>query len=150
MTQAEAQSPTEKQARPIVPFLVLPEKEGEKPYLAGCKCKACGAAYLGKRWACGRCSAVENFEEIRFSDHGELHTFSVCYQTAPGIAVPFVAAIVNLPEGTSVRCNIEGVEPEPEKVLPLLGKRVEMFTEKVRTDREGNDIIAFKFRPAKG
>jgi len=27
---------------------------------------------------------------------------------------------------------------------------VEMYTEKVRTDREGNDVIAFKFRPAKG
>lgn len=66
----------------------------------------------------------------------------------PGLPVPFVAAIVDLPEGTSVRCNIEGIEPDPDKLVPLLGKRVEMFTEKVRTDREGNDVIAFKFRPA--
>jgi uncharacterized OB-fold protein len=133
----------------MVPFLVLPEKEGEKPYLAGSKCKSCGAAYVGPRMACGKCLAVDNFEDIKFSGRGELRTFSIVYQTAPGIPVPFVAAIVDLPEGTAVRCNIEGIEPEPEKLLALLGKPVEMFTDKVRTDREGNDVIAFKFRPAK-
>lgn len=150
MTQAEAQAQGEKKPRPIVPFLVLPEKEGDKPYLAGTKCKACGAVYLGPRMVCGKCFAADNFEDIRFSDYGELHTFSIVHQTMPGLPVPFVAAIVDLPEGTAVRCNIEGIEPDPEKLLPLLGKRVEMYTEKVRTDREGNDVIAFKFRPAKG
>jgi len=148
LTEAEAQ--TEKKPRPIVPYLVLPEKEGEKPYLSGSRCKSCGAAYTGPRWACGKCSAVNNMEAIRFSDYGELHTFSIVYQTAPGIQVPFVAAVIDLPEGTSVRANIEGIEPEPEKLVALLGKRVEMYTEKVRTDREGNDVIAFKFRPTKG
>ena len=134
----------------MVPYLVLPEKEGGKAYLSGSKCKACGAAYVGPRMACGKCFAVGNFEDIKFSDRGELRTFSIVYQTAPGIPVPFVAAIVDLPEGTAVRANIEGIEPEPDKLLALLGKPVEMFTEKVRTDREGNDVIAFKFRPAKG
>jgi uncharacterized OB-fold protein len=148
LTQAEVQ--TEKKPRPIVPYLVLPEKEGEKPYLAGSRCKSCGTAYVGRRWSCGKCFAVNNMDEIRLSDHGELYAFSIVYQTAPGIQVPFVAGVVDLPEGTAVRCNIEGIEPDPNKLVPLLGKRVEMYTEKVRTDREGNDVIAFKFRPAKG
>lgn len=139
----------EKKQNPMVPFLRLPEKEGDKAYLWGSKCKACGAAFLGSRIACGKCFAVGQFDEIKFSDRGELRTFSIVYQTAPGIDVPFVAAIVDLPEGTAVRCNIEGIEPEPEKLVPLLGKPVEMFTAKIRSDREGNDIIGFKFRPAK-
>jgi uncharacterized OB-fold protein len=146
----QAEPPAEKGERPIVPFLVLPEKEGEKPYLRGSKCKSCGAVYLGDRLACGKCFAVGDFEEIRFSDYGELHTFTIVHQTMPGLPVPFAAAIVDLPEGTSVRCNIGGIEPDPDKLVPLLGKRVEMFTEKVREDREGNDVIAFKFRPAQG
>jgi len=149
LTQAEAQVQAESKPRPIVPYLVLPEKEGGKAYLSGSRCKSCGAAYLGPRTVCGKCLATGSFENIKFSDYGELHTFSIVYQTAPGIQVPFVAAIVDLPEGTSVRCNIEGIEPDPEKLVPLLGKRVEMYTEKIRTDREGNDVIAFKFRPAK-
>jgi len=62
--------------------------------------------------------------------------------------VPFIAAIVDMPEGTAVRANIGGVDPEGEKVAALLGKKLEMYTEKVRTDQEGNDVIVFKFRPA--
>jgi uncharacterized OB-fold protein len=150
LTQAEAQVQEEKKPRPIVPYLVLPEKEGEKPYLSGSRCKSCGAVYVGRRLACGKCLAAGDFQDIKFSGKGTLFTFSIVYQTAPGIAVPFVAGVVDLEEGTGVRCNIEGIEPEPEKLLALLGKPVEMFTEKVRTDREGNDVIAFKFRPAKG
>ncbi len=147
MAEAETET-TEKQAKPMVPYLRLPADEGGKACLTGSKCKSCGAVYLGDRMACGKCFAVGEFDPIEFSDHGELHSFTIVYQTAPGLPVPFVAAIVSLPEGTAVRANIEGIDPDPEKLVPLLGKKVEMFTEKVREDREGNDVIAFKFRPA--
>jgi uncharacterized OB-fold protein len=138
----------EKKANPIVPHLQLPEAAGQKAYISGVKCKSCGAAYVGTRMACSKCFAVDDFEELRFSGQGTLRAFTIVYQTAPGIEVPFIAAIVDLPEGTAVRCNIGGVEPDGEKVAALLGKKLEMYTEKVRTDQEGNDVIAFKFRPA--
>ena len=64
---------------------------------------------------------------------------------APGVPTPYVAAIVDLPEGVSVRCNIAGVEPDPSKLK--FGMPVQMVTEKIRTDREGNDVIAFSFKP---
>ena len=138
--------PAEKQEIPILPFLRLPA--GEKPYLAGNKCRQCGAVYLDERMACSRCLSTEAMEEVRLSDRGGLHVFSIVHQSAPGIPVPYVAAIVDLPEGVSVRCNIEGVEPDPAQLT--FGMAVEMFTEKVHTDREGNDVIAFKYRPVPG
>lgn len=147
MAESETQT-AEKKQMPILPFLRLPEEPGDKPYLCGSKCKQCGAVYLGSRIACSRCLSTEPMEEIRLSDRGELHVFSIVHQSAPGIPVPYVAAIVDLPEGVSVRCNIEGVEPDPKNLK--FGMPVEMFTQKVHTDREGNDIIAFKFRPAGG
>jgi hypothetical protein len=149
LTQASETEAKEKQQKPIVPYLRLPESPGEKPHLWGSRCKTCGAAYLGPRMACARCFAVGDLEEIKFGDQGTLKTFSIVYQSAPGIEVPFIAAIVELPEGTAVRCNLGGIEPDPEKLVPLLGKKVEMYTEKVREDREGNDVIVFKYRPAK-
>ena len=145
MANADAQT-AEHPAKPILPFLRLPE--GEKPYLAGSKCRECGTTYLGSRMACSKCFSTEPMEEIHLSDKGELHVFSIVHQSAPGIPTPYVAAIVDLPEGVSVRCNIEGVEPDPKNLK--FGMPVEMFTEKVHTDREGNDIIAFKYRPANG
>jgi uncharacterized OB-fold protein len=138
----------EKKQNPIVPHLRLPEAPGEKAYIAGVRCRSCGTAFLGTRMACGKCSALEDFDELRFSDHGTLRAFTIVYQTAPGIDVPFIAAVVDLPEGAAVKCNLGGVEPDGEKVAALLGKRLEMYTETVRTDQEGNDVVAFKFRPA--
>jgi hypothetical protein len=138
----------EKKANPIVPYLQLPKAAGEKAYLGGVKCKACGAVYVGPRMACAKCFAVDDFEELRFGDRGTLRAFTIVFMTAPGIEVPFIAAIVDLPEGAAVRCNLGGVEPDGEKVAALLGKKLEMYTEKVRTDLEGNDVIVFKFRPA--
>ena len=77
-----------------------------------------------------------------------MRAFTIVFQTAPGIEVPFIAAIIDLPEGTAVRCNLGGVDPDGDKVSALLGKDLEMYTEKARTDQDGNDVMVFKFRPA--
>lgn len=143
-----AETQTATQRRPILPFLRIPENSNEKPYLVGNKCKSCGAIYLGSRMGCSHCMSTEPMEEVRLSDHGELHVFSIVHQSAPGIPTPYIAAIVDLPEGVSVRCNIEGVEPDPKNLK--FGMPVEMYTETVHVDKEGNEIVAFKFRPANG
>ena len=137
--------PAEKQRKPIVPFLKVPSDENEKPYLLGSRCKSCGAVYLGSRMACSKCFSTEPMDEIKLSDKGELHVFSIVHQSAPGIPTPYIAAIVDLPEGVSVRCNIQGVEPDPSKLK--FGMPVQMVAEKIRTDREGNDVISFSFKP---
>ena len=105
----------EKKQNPIVPYLQLPTAPGEKAYLAGVKCKSCGAAYVGKRMACGKCSAVDDFEDLRFSDHGTLRAFTIVYRTAPGIEVPFIAAIVDMPEGTAVTRNSAAWSPREKR-----------------------------------
>jgi uncharacterized OB-fold protein len=132
-------------ARPIVPFLRLPAA-GERPYLAGRRCTACGAVYLGMRVACAKCGTPDAFEEIRLSDRGTLWVYSIVHQSVPGVPVPYVAAIVDLPEGVSVRCNLIDVAPEPGALR--FGMPVELVTRVVRQDREGADVVAFFFRPA--
>ena len=131
--------------RPIVPFLRLPQ-QGE-PYLAGQRCTACGALYLGSRVACSRCCAATPFEEVALSRKGTLHVYSIVHQSVPGAPVPYVAAIVDLPEGVSVRGTIIDVPPDP-KSLPF-GMPLEMTFGVSQQDREGNDVVAFYFRPAK-
>jgi uncharacterized OB-fold protein len=136
---------SEKKQNPIVPFLRIPDDPNDQPYLWGTKCKACGAVFLGERVACGKCGDLGPFEELRLSDEGEIYVFSVVHQTVPGLEAPYVAAIIDLPEGVSVRGNVYGLDPanpSPE----WFGKKVKMYTEKVRTDRDGNDVIAAKFR----
>jgi uncharacterized OB-fold protein len=141
----EATATTPK-ANPIVPFLRLPENyPQEEGYFWGVECKQCGAKFLGSRIACGNCGSTGPFEERRYSNTGQIYVFSVVHQTVPGLEAPYIAAIIDLDDGVSVRGNVYGLDPlQPSP--DWFGKRVQMYTEKVRTDREGNDVIAAKFR----
>jgi uncharacterized OB-fold protein len=132
--------------RPIVPFLRLPDA-GE-PHLVGQRCKPCGAVYLGTRRACSRCTAEGPFEEIPLSRKGTVWVWSIVHQSMPGVPVPYVVGVVDLPEGVAVRCNLIDVEPDPAKLR--FGMPVEMTTGVSQQDRDGNDVIAFYFRPTRG
>jgi hypothetical protein len=139
-------SPAARGRRPIVPFLRLPE-EGE-PYLVGQRCTKCGAVYLGTRRACSRCMTEGSFAEVPLSRRGTLWVWSIVHQSLPGVAVPYVVGVVDLPEGVAVRCNLIDVEPDPARLR--FGMPVEMTTGVSQQDREGNDVIAFYFRPTRG
>ncbi len=132
--------------RPIVHFLRLPE-HGE-PHLVGQRCTACGTVYIGPRVACAKCLATGSFEEIALSRRGTLHVYSIVHQSSPGTPVPYVAAIVDLPEGVAVRANLIDVPPDPKALR--FGMPVEMTTGVSQQDREGTDVVAFYFRPARG
>jgi len=129
---------------PMVPFLKLPEN-GDQPYLAGSRCPDCGETYLGRRALCVACGRADGLEEVALSRDGELFTFTVVHQSAPWVAVPYIAAVVKLPEGPVVSASLTGVEPRPE--LLRVGLPLELVTEIVRADAEGNEIVAYKFRP---
>ncbi|HVN28995.1 MAG TPA: OB-fold domain-containing protein [Candidatus Binataceae bacterium] len=145
----QAQAATDTGPRPIVPFLKLEPK----PHLVALKCSSCGSFFLDpKRVACSKCgSTKEKFSEVSLSDKGKVYVFSVVHQSYPGIKTPFVTAIIDLPEGVSVRANLvdidpEAVQKEPKKYFDL---PVEMVTNVASKDREGHDVIAFAYKPAK-
>jgi uncharacterized OB-fold protein len=139
------QEATEKKNNPLVPFLRIPEKWPDEPaYFWGSKCKKCGASFLGSRVACGQCGGTA-FEEVRFSDEGEIYVFSVVHQTVPGIEAPYIGAIIDLKDGPAVRGNVFGLDPLKPST-DWFGKKVKMYAEKVATDKEGNDVIGARFR----
>jgi uncharacterized protein len=141
-TQAASSGP-----RPIVPFLKL----DPKPHLVGTKC-SCGALFLDtKRVACSKCGSTGPFKTVDLSSKGKVYVFSVVHQSFPGIKTPYVTAIVDLPDGVSVRANLVDVDPamvqkEPKKVFDM---PVELVTSVVAKDREGHDVVAFQFKPSK-
>ena len=85
---------------------------------------------------------------MRLSRKGTLWVYSIVHQSSPGVPVPYVAAVVDLPEGVSIRCSLVDVPPDPA-ALPF-GMPVEMTTAVSQQDRDGNDVVAFFFRPAQG
>ena len=121
---------------PFVDYLVL----GDRPYLRANECKGCGARYFDRRNACASCFGTE-FKRARVKNRGEITSFSI---VAMG-PQPYVSAIVDC-DGTSVRCTLVNVEPDPEHVH--LGMKVKLATYSMGADAEGTEAIAFGFEPA--
>ncbi|HYD48371.1 MAG TPA: Zn-ribbon domain-containing OB-fold protein [Terriglobales bacterium] len=130
---------------PVVDYLKLPEN-GE-PYLEGLRCQACSAVFLGRRQVCSKCSARGRLEPVQLARTGTLYVFSIVYRSFPGIAVPYVSAIVDLDGGGTLKGNLIGVEPDPAKIA--LGMPVEVvFGDALgRKDKEGNSYISYFFQP---
>jgi uncharacterized OB-fold protein len=145
---AEQTPQVETGPRPILPILKLQPK----PHLVGSKCASCGAIFLdAKRVACSKCGTSGNLQHLPLSDKGKVWVFSVIHQSFPGIKTPYVTAVVDLPEGISVKSNLVDVDPEELEKNPqkAFGMPVELVVNQVATDRQGNPVMAFQFRPSK-
>jgi uncharacterized protein len=127
---------------PLVDYLVL-EPE---PHLIAHECTSCGARYFDHRDACAGCSGTV-FTDVPVPTAGEVQAFTIVSMAAPGIPVPFVAALVDC-EGTSVRANVVNVPPDPDHVQ--LGMKVRLATVQVGEDSEGTTAVGFGFEPLEG
>jgi uncharacterized protein len=130
---------------PVVPFLKVPA-EGE-PYLEGSRCTRCDAVFLGQRSVCSKCGAREQLETKRLSNRGTLHAYSIVHRSFPGAAVPFVSAIVDLESGGSLKGNLIGVEPDPDKIAFGMAVGVVYKDALGRKDEGGNSYLSYFFQP---
>ena len=127
---------------PLVDYLALTPE----PHLVAHECVACGARYFDRRNACAACEADE-FKDVALATTGEVRAYTIVSLAAPGIPVPFVAALVDC-DGTSVRANVINTEPDPDHVK--VGMKVRLATQLVGTDSAGTEAIGFGFEPLEG
>ena len=125
---------------PFVDYLVL---SGGDPHLVAHECANCGARYFDRRNACASCFGTE-FRSARVATEGEVRSFTIVTFAAPGVDVPFVAAVVDC-DGTSVRGNIVNCPPDPDHVS--LGMRVRLTTIPMGTDDRGTEAVNYGFEP---
>ncbi len=129
---------------PVVPFLKIPE--AGDPYLEGHRCKQCEAVFLGERSVCASCGAREELSPFKLSNQGELYVYSIVHRSFPGVEVPYVSAVVDLEGGGTVKGNLIGIDPVPEKIE--MGMPVEtVFKLAPRKDRDGNEYLTYYFQP---
>ncbi len=127
-------------AVPIVSYLRLEPS----PHLVANECEACGARFFDRRNACASCFKT-SFREVDVPTEGVVRSFTIVALAAPGVPVPFVAAIIDC-GGTTVRGNVINTDPTPEKVS--LGMKVRLATYSLGTDDDGVEAIGFGFEPA--
>ncbi|MDE0065262.1 MAG: OB-fold domain-containing protein [Acidimicrobiaceae bacterium] len=126
---------------PLVGYLRL----GSHPHLIANECINCGARFFDRRNACAQCGKRE-FAEVQVENGAVLKAFTIVHRAAPGIPAPYVSAIVETEDGTSVRSNVVNCDPDPEMVR--LGMKLKLTTYPIGTDDEGTEAIAFGYQPA--
>jgi uncharacterized OB-fold protein len=124
---------------PVVDYLVL----GDPPHLVGRRCEQCSAIFLERHNGCGRCGA-RRFSAIRLADTGVLSSYTIVHRGARE-GRPFASGVVELDGGGTVKANLVGVDPDPDRLE--LGGRFRLVTFPVATDSEGTEAVTFGFTP---
>ncbi|MET0389478.1 MAG: OB-fold domain-containing protein [Polyangiales bacterium] len=130
---------------PVVPFLKIPD--GESPYLVGCVCRRCDTTFLGQRSVCSKCGARDVLDAKRLSNEGTLYAYSIVHRSLPGVAVPYISAIVDLAGGGHIKGNLINVEPNPKHIAFGMPVEVVYGDALGRKDSEGKSYLSYFFQP---
>lgn len=115
-----------------------------KYHLIASHCKACELTFFPRRKYCGKCGSSD-MDEIGLSDCGKVHTFCLIDRKSKFAIIepPYIQAEIEMPEGVHVFTVLDKCDPQ----TVTIGMAVQVYVEKVKQDEEGNDVVAYKFRP---
>jgi uncharacterized protein len=113
------------------------------PRIEGYRCAACQAVMAVATMACRACASRTSPEPFRAVETGRLYTWSVVHRSYPGVAVPFVSAIVDLDDGLSFKGTLKGVAAEDLRAgIPV---RLIFDDAGGAVDEEGAPYVGFHF-----
>ncbi len=107
------------------------------------QCRACGHRQHPPQPGCRKCWR-DDLEWVSHPDTGEVYTYSVCYwaaQSAFKTDVPYVVAIIDLPDGVRISTNIVDCDPASVRIGMLVRAVYEPVT---------GDVTLLKFKPVQG
>ncbi|MFH1169738.1 MAG: OB-fold domain-containing protein [Chloroflexota bacterium] len=124
----------------------IPGGPGDKPYLIGGRCKACGFVTFPKKTVCVRCRRDDAMEEIKMGPEASLETYTTMQVGPPEFPPPYVIGYVKMKEGPKVFTLLSDCKPD-EDLEP--GQEMEMVIDKIREDEAGNNLVGWKFKPVR-
>lgn len=87
-------------------------------------------------------------EQTKIGPYGTLEEFAVMQVGLPDFPAPYVIGYVITKEGAKVFTPITGCEPRDDALK--LGEEMELVIEKIKEDKEGNNVLGWKFKPTGG
>jgi len=138
-----------KQVPAIEGWFTMPPAE---PHLIGSRCKSCGDYFFPKTKICGnpKCRNSD-LEEVLLSRRGKLYTYTINYYQPPPPYVlpdPFVPYATAVMELEKEKMKIGGQIISGYDLEKLgIGMKLETVVELLYKDDEGNEVLAWKFKP---
>lgn len=122
------------------------KREGGVWQIEGSCCADCGEIFLRPQANCAKCSG-SRLEAKRLSERGTLYSYTIVHRSFPGIATPFIEAIVDLDGGGTIRGTLTGIAPDPAAIT--FGMTVELHVvETIQADADGAFYVVPQFMPA--
>jgi uncharacterized OB-fold protein len=126
-------------------FFRIPDDPDELPQLLGSRCPNCGEVFFPRRLVCAQC-LHEGTDDVELSTRGRLWTFTYCHvplfgkkdADVPGYGV----GQVDLAEGPRVQSILLGGRDDFE-----IGMELEIYLETLRENRDGDEIVIYRFHP---
>jgi uncharacterized OB-fold protein len=126
-------------------YFTIPDDPAERPRLLGSACPACGEHFFPRRLVCAKC-LHEGTDDVLLGPTGRLHTWTYVhvplFAKKDGSVEAYGVGQVDLPEGPRVQAILVGGADDFE-----IGMALELDLEALRTDRAGDDVVIFRFRP---
>lgn len=128
---------------PALPYLQI-DATGV-PSIHAVRCGICSAVLIGAPSACAACGGRQ-LEETTLSDRGRLYTWTIVHRSFPGIATPFIAAVIELEGGGALKGTLFDVVPEPAVLAFDMPVRL-IFRDSGQRDARGRPFISYGFIP---
>ena len=112
-------------------------------WIESLRCEDCGAIVAEPAMACRRCASRRPLVAVRGAGPGKLYSWAVIHRSYPGIAVPFVSAIVDLDGGMTLKGTLRDVDMV--SLRPGLAVRVVFDDACGARDSQGAPYVGFHF-----
>ena len=134
---------------PIEPgYFTVPDDPDAAPRLLGSRCEACGEVLFPRRLICAKC-LHRGTEDVLLGPRGTLYTYTYVHIPMFGKLNAEVSGYgvgqIDLPEGPRVQSVLLG-GPDDFRI----SMEMELDLEVLRRNEEGQDVVIYRFRPAKG
>ncbi|HEX7857735.1 MAG TPA: OB-fold domain-containing protein [Sphingobium sp.] len=118
---------------------------GGNAWIESYRCVDCSAVLSSRAMACRSCGSRTPMQTFRVAESGMVYSWTVVHRSYPGIAVPFVSAIVDLEGGPTLKGNLRIDDPDTVRQ----GVRVRLVFDDAggAHDKDGAPYVGFHFVP---
>lgn len=122
-----------------------PVPEGTKPALLGSHCKKCRRTFFPRRELCPDCFDEGEMEPKRLDSRGVIYSSTVVNIPSPaGIKPPYAYGYVDITaDKIRIHSLLEGADPA--SLAP--DKEVELVIGPIMVNKQGQQVIGYKFKP---
>ena len=112
------------------------------------RCERCGLIFFPRRNFCIQCTKTDRMEEIRLSDRGTLHTYTMVHRASPDLNTPYIIGYVDLKQdGVRIFAPLTECRPEDLEIGMEMALTFGPGPRKPNADDDLR-IMTYLFKPA--